>query len=72
MSTGLVICSGCHREVHQGATRSDGARWYHCEDRSAMCRGATAIYPRTRQDIKGNYCGADEPPQNAGGAAAFK
>ena len=58
MSYGLLICSECHKEVHRGVTR--GIRYYHCEDMSNMCTGATAIYPDKKEDIQGPYCGNDD------------
>lgn len=56
MSTGLVICSVCLREVHQ-----DGPdySWRHCEDKSPRCEGARSTYPMTVADIVGVWCGRD-------------
>jgi len=56
MSYGLVICSSCHHEVHQGS----GREWFHCDTKTPMCPGASAIYPESRDQIKGKYCGADD------------
>lgn len=69
MSAGLVICSVCRREVHQdgppetvpmgdGRTYQLGT-WCHCEDRSPRCGGAQSIYPTSRAQIVGRYCGCD-------------
>jgi hypothetical protein len=56
MSTGLVICRKCFREVHQdGENRS----WRHCEDKTPMCPGGSAIYPLSEKYIKGKWCGKD-------------
>ena len=48
MNYGIVICSKCNREVHQHWTSDDIAvtfdGWYHCEDKSSLCQGATMIY----------------------------
>jgi hypothetical protein len=75
MSTGLVICSACKREVHQrvGYRDANGVEqvvyetavyprriWVHCEDRSLMCPGASAIYPNSKDEIVGKYCGEDD------------
>lgn len=65
MSTGLVICSTCKREVHQGA-----GFWYHCEDRSPRCELASSVYPKSLDEIVGKYCGMDgsigaDPPAPA-------
>lgn len=61
MSTGMVICSVCKREVHQDGPKSVSRGWPHCEDGTAMCDGATADYPRHAEDVRGAYCGADGP-----------
>lgn len=62
MSWGTVICSICHREVHQTGpldqlTKRHG--WQHCEDKSAMCDGAQAVYPKSVSEVQGKWCGAD-------------
>lgn len=62
MSTGFVICSVCHREVHQTGDRAIRNGWIHCEDGAAICEDAHAQYPATRADIKGAFCGCDGPP----------
>jgi hypothetical protein len=67
MSWGIVICSKCHREVHRDL---HSHAWYHCEDKTPRCKGASSIYPRSRRDIKGRDCWRDEPPENRGGMAA--
>ncbi len=59
MSTGLVICSVCRKEVHQ-----DGPKhaWRHCsrfQGWTPICEGATAVYPKRRSDIVGMFCQAD-------------
>lgn len=61
MSTGLVICSTCQREVHQHGWRppSQTAIWKHCEDGTELCAGASVVYPAHRTDIKGTFCEAD-------------
>jgi hypothetical protein len=55
MSFGLLICAKCSKEVHQ----IDGA-WVHCVDKTARCPGALSIYPKSRQQIQGEYCGRDQ------------
>ena len=61
MSTGFVVCSECHREVHQDW--SGGPRdWYHCEDETPRCDGATSEYPRGPDDVRGSWCGMDGAP----------
>lgn len=74
MSTGLLVCTVCSREVHQDGPREHSlgrcrcplntgfcrATWLHCEDKSPLCVGATTAYPKTRAVIVGAYCGADE------------
>jgi len=57
MSTGLVICSKCYREVHQDG---ENHSWRHCEDKTSRCEGASSIYPLSRSFIKGKYCGRDD------------
>lgn len=59
MSTGLVICSMCNREVHQ-----DGPKltWRHCSrfhGWTPLCDGAKVIFPQSRADITGLFCQAD-------------
>ena len=64
MSSGLVICSKCKREVHQRGWMPlpDGRRsiWHHCEDSTDMCDGADAVYPKSTAEIQGDWCGADQ------------
>lgn len=59
MSTGLVICSVCNREVHQDGNKLFMNGWRHCEDGSVMCADGQAIYPKNLSDIKGVWCGKD-------------
>ncbi len=54
MSTGLVICSVCHHEVHE-----DQRGWYHC-DGGMICNGGRAIYPENVSEIQGKWCGRDD------------
>jgi hypothetical protein len=59
MSTGLVICSVCHKEVHQDGPQHT---WRHCSrfhDWTPICEGGHPIYPVVRQDIVGLFCQAD-------------
>ena len=65
MSYGLVVCSKCSREVHQDWPHQG---WRHCEDKTPRCDGASSIYPRSRADIVGRFCGRDEPASETGGA----
>ena len=59
MSSGLVICSVCHVEVHQdGPTHT----WRHCSrfhNWTPLCEGGKAMYPDTREQISGLFCQAD-------------
>lgn len=58
MSSGLVICSTCKREIHQ--KRELGSMvWRHCDDGSERCDGAWSEYPASRAEIVGKYCGRD-------------
>jgi len=61
VSYGICICSNCKREVHQdgGPNGRGGWLWTHCEDKTPMCNGSDAIYPESRDDIRGKWCGAD-------------
>jgi hypothetical protein len=58
MSTGIVICSKCKREVHQVKPGKLG--WIHCEDKTPICNEAGAIYPSNISEIVGKYCGKDD------------
>lgn len=60
MSYGLVVCSECMCEVHQTGPRDQQRGWQHCEDKTPMCILANAIYPKTKAEICGPYCGKDE------------
>ena len=62
MSTGLVICSECKREVHQDGPHllDEPDTWRHCEDKSPRCKGADSTYPQDRSEIVGKFCGMDE------------
>ena len=65
MSYGLVICSSCKREVHQTGrielTSGRIAKWIHCEDSSSICGGnSIAIYPKSKEEIVGKFCGRDD------------
>ena len=57
MSTGIVICSECKREVHQDG---ENQTWRHCGDKTPRCEGAKSVYPKSRDEIEGKYCGVDE------------
>lgn len=57
MSTGMVICSICGKEVHQWGDREVSRGWVHCETREPIC--GSAIYPKARADVKGKACEAD-------------
>jgi hypothetical protein len=62
MSTGLVICSTCRREVHQDSRRSPLEKgWYHCDDGTPRCAGAHSAYPQTADEVRGPACCADGP-----------
>jgi len=58
MSTGMVICSKCLREVHQDLVDHT---WYHCEDATPRCDGADSVYPLMGH-VKGYWCGRDGNP----------
>ena len=68
MSTGIVICSVCSREVHQDGPRewhgksdpNGTATWRHCEDKTPVCSGAAIAYPESTAQIVGRWCGCDE------------
>jgi len=60
MSTGLVICSKCRREVHQDGPKEHEKGWRHCEDKSSRCAGAQSDYPVSRTEIVGRWCGQDD------------
>jgi len=55
MSTGIVVCSQCKREIHQGFDMG----WFHCEGQTARCQGASSIYPASTHEIIGKWCGID-------------
>lgn len=55
MSSGIVVCSVCNREVHQDGLRA----WRHCEDRTALCSDGSGIYPASTEAIVGRWCGRD-------------
>lgn len=61
MSTGMVICSICQREVHQDGDKSVSNGWRHCEDKSPRCAGGSSTYPKWAEDVLGFYCGMDGP-----------
>lgn len=62
MSTGLVICDICHREVHQdGPVDANGrATWRHCNDKTPAsdCVKAQVRYG-SREEVVGKACFAD-------------
>ncbi len=60
MSTGIVVCSKCRREVHQDGPKDKDGRygWRHCEDKTPKCEGATVDYAE-RGEPKGRFCGMD-------------
>lgn len=73
MSCGLMVCSKCKREVHQGCDAVFPPNgWYHCrgtrwEADGPMCAGASPVYPERMKIMKmsipvvyGPYCGLDE------------
>lgn len=70
MSTGLVICSACKREVHQDGPAEtvplpDGksyqrSTWRHCEDKSPLCEGASREFPQAVDEIRGKFCAGDD------------
>jgi hypothetical protein len=64
MSTGLVICSKCKKEVHQdGPHHANGrSEWRHCSrfhGWTPICKGAEPMYPHARVQINGLFCQAD-------------
>lgn len=73
MSSGIVVCSACKREVHQNGAIVHGSRcecprssgwcttgWTHCEDKTPRCAGATSDFPESTAEIVGRWCGIDE------------
>lgn len=61
MSCGLVICTKCRREIHQGRRIENGKLfWFHCEDKTDACEGNVGSWPSTVADIKGKWCGMDD------------
>lgn len=60
MSYGLVICSQCKHEVHQSGNRNLANGWQHCDDRSTICESGLAVYPKSKDEIVGPYCGIDD------------
>lgn len=65
MSYGLVICSECKREVHQKrrpypVDDSKPFEWFHCEDQTPRCKGASGSFPRSKDEIAGKFCGRDD------------
>lgn len=74
MSSGLVICSTCGKEVHQDGPKHT---WRHCSrfhGWTPICDKAGAIYPQRREEITGMCCQADGlmPPSPAGAANRTK
>jgi len=65
MSSGLVVCSKCKREVHQGDAKLFPPKgWYHCigtrwDADTPICEGAKAIWPPSQREINGPFCGVD-------------
>ncbi len=65
MSCGIVICSKCKREVHQGDKDKFPPRgWYHCVGTrwaadGPICDGGVASWPAHESDIVRPYCGVD-------------
>lgn len=62
MSTGIVMCSVCHRELHQDGPVVNGrTTWTHCEDKSPICDGAAVQYViGSGVETVGRFCGRDE------------
>lgn len=59
MSTGLLKCSVCNRAVNQ-ADEMQRKYWFHFEDKTKICAGATAVYANPDgSDIKGKFSMAD-------------
>lgn len=59
MSFGLVGCSKCRHEIHQDRDENGNLFWYHCDDKSRICEGATSLY-LNRDGIVGKACYGDE------------
>lgn len=60
MSYGVVVCSHCHREVHQARDREQRLYWYHCQDRTRLCQDAQAAHAKSKSLIVGPACMADD------------
>lgn len=57
MSTGLVICDVCKREVHQdGPVVGGKAVWVHCETGTPACQ---SIVYATPEQLRGKACYRD-------------
>lgn len=72
MSTGMVICSQCGREVHQNGPRDVRNGWRHCRqsgEQTGLCNGAIAVYPKRAEDVKGWACQMDGPLPASGAEA---
>jgi hypothetical protein len=53
MSQGLLKCSICNMAVNQAGEEA-GKYWFHWEDKSKICDGATPIYAKKDgSDIRG-------------------
>jgi hypothetical protein len=60
LSSGVVMCQGCRREVHQWGPKVDGRpTWVHCDNRSPICAGCHAVYPNDLEQLVGPWCGVD-------------
>jgi hypothetical protein len=64
MSSGLMICSRCRREVHQDGPKNIANGWRHCVDRTPRCFAGSSEYPASRAEIVGPFCGADTGGQD--------
>jgi hypothetical protein len=70
MSSGLVICNNCRREVHQDGDPNQAYGWRHCNDKTPACGFADGAalgsnfirYPTSTSEIVGPYCGRDVDP----------
>uniref|UniRef100_A0A6M3LE14 Uncharacterized protein n=1 Tax=viral metagenome TaxID=1070528 RepID=A0A6M3LE14_9ZZZZ len=61
MSTGIIICSKCKREMHQEGQKDVWGKfiWTHCEDKTPRCSEGEAVWPENECEIAGKFCGKD-------------
>lgn len=65
MSSGVVMCSKCKKEVHQNGLKdvNNCTAWTHCSGTwlkpgTPICEGAKVVFAALGE-LKGDWCGAD-------------